>query len=79
MGLEKRPEWKDGLDEKTSGKDLQDDDDHHHVNPVRYGPTWAQSKRLRSEGCCEFFSALGPNWDCERFPCCKTSGLSSLL
>lgn len=44
MGLEKRPEWKDGLDEKTSGKDLQDDDDHHHVNPVRYGPTWVNRK-----------------------------------
>ena len=43
MGLEKRPEWKDGLDEKTSGKDLQDDDDDD-VNPVRYGPTWANRK-----------------------------------
>lgn len=24
-------------------------------------------------------SQLRLNWDCERFPCCKTSGLSSLM
>lgn len=27
VGLERRPEWKDALDEETSGKDLQDNED----------------------------------------------------
>lgn len=43
MGLERKPGWKDGLNEKTSGKDLQDDDDNNNdnVSHIRYGPTWA--------------------------------------
>lgn len=61
MGWEKRPGWKDGLDEKTSGRDLRDaaGGGNGDVNHVRYGPPWACRKRLRSEGCCEFVSALG--------------------
>lgn len=42
--MERRPEWEDGLDEKTYGKDLQDNDDDSNnddVYHVRYGPTWA--------------------------------------
>lgn len=78
MGWEKRPGWKYGLDEKTSGKDLQDDagDGNSDVNHAEVRAI-GLSERLRSEGCCEFFPALKPNWDCERFPCCKTSGLST--
>lgn len=39
----RRSGWKNGLNEKTSGKDLQDDDhdddDNDDVNHVRDGPT----------------------------------------
>lgn len=48
MGWDRRPEWKDGSGEKTSGKDLEDNDNETNndgVYHVRYGPTWPLEKR----------------------------------
>lgn len=82
--------WKGSLSGKTVwikrlGKDLKDDDVMMMVMMItmmlivygtyRLGP----SRRLARAEISVSSSWLRLNWDCERFPCCKISGLSSLL
>lgn len=52
-GLESRPEWEDGLDERTSGKDLQDDDGSNNdgVSHVRYGRPGPMEKSETGRQC----------------------------
>lgn len=53
-GLERRPEWEDGLDERTSGKDLQDNDDDPNndgVCHVRYGRPGPVERSENSREC----------------------------